>query len=112
MLRVFMDSSRLTRPIPERTGSFQNGDPRIYRDHDNPRATYAMADIPPQNLFAGTHTAVILPYPDAPRTTAGLAAIASHDDEFHSASNAVLLDLLRIAIDERLVSDGAPSDKD
>ena len=113
VLRVFLDSSRATRPFPDRgnRAKFVRGDSSLYIDHDNPNARYTMADIPGTALFAGSVRDVILSNPDSARTAEVLRAIGTHDPTL-PRDTAALLNLLQAALDKNEVRNCASKDVD
>lgn len=109
VLRVFLDSTRVTWPIPDRghLAKFERNNHKVFRDHDNPRAVYTMADIPGIAMFCGKHSDVI--QPDLPRTTEILRAIGSHDVNLPKETSA-LLNLHAAALEQGMISDSASGD--
>lgn len=85
-------------------------DPKVYRDFDNPRAAYTMADIPGNAMFTGSHSDVILQHPGSARTAEILRAIGSHDGDLPRETLA-LVNLHDEAIRQHLISDRATDDK-
>ena len=112
ILRVFLDNTRVIWPLPDRGpgAKFVRGDPKVYRDLDNPRARYTMADIPGIAMFTGSHTDVILRQPGSARTAEIVRAIGSHDGDLPKGTLA-LVNLHDEAIRQHLISDRATDDR-
>jgi hypothetical protein len=112
VLRVFLDNTRVRTPLPDRgtKAIFVRNDPLIYRDHDNARAVYTMADIPATSLLSGTHRNEIIPSAESPRTKEVLRAIGSHDPNL-PRETAALLNLHEEAIRGGLIADIASEDR-
>jgi hypothetical protein len=112
ILRVFLDSARVSWPLPNRgnRAKFVRGDPKVYRDFDNPRAAYTMADIPGTAMFTGSHSDVIVRQPGSARTAEIVRAIGSHDGDLPQGTLA-LVNLHDEAIRQRLISDRATDDR-
>jgi hypothetical protein len=112
VMRVFLDSTRVSWPLPDRGhgAKFERGNPKVYRDHDNSEAAYAMADIPGTAMFGGSHTDVILRQPGSARTAEIVRAIGSHDGDLPKGTLA-LVNLHDEAIRQHLISDRATDDR-